>query len=92
MATRGRTRGEAQSHRRIKYDPASGNWRTGISLRPASATKIIDAASAAGMSVAGLLDKLIEQMPVDSDGRPILDARPKDPESEEDQQELPLVG
>lgn len=84
MTTRGRGRIRGQAQRRISYDPSSGEkWRTGVVFPPDEAAKVIRAAERTGMSVAGVLAKLIQQMPVDAHGRPIW---------AHEQEELPNAG
>lgn len=58
----------------IRYDPESGApWRSGVVFQCPEAVKVIRAAQEAHISVNGLLVELIRRMPVDGEGRPLLD-------------------
>ncbi len=71
MATGGPVRGRAQRGNEAAYDIDSGlPYRTTINLDPLAATRVIQAARVARMSVSGLINELVRRMPVDEDGRP----------------------
>ncbi|KAB7833529.1 hypothetical protein [Streptomyces mobaraensis] len=87
----GPVRGRAQTGRPVTYDPKSGqNWRTGVVIVPDAAEKAIKAASATGLSFAGLVNELIKRMPVDDMGRPVWAYEISDGKS--GQEELPMTG
>jgi hypothetical protein len=70
---RGPVRGKPQAHRRVSYDPSTGEpWRTGVVVPAEEAAKAITAATTAGLSFAGLVTELIRRMAVDdATGRPV---------------------
>jgi hypothetical protein len=60
----GASRGERR--RRPSYKRGSGEpWRTGAHFAPENAEKLLDWCDAADLSVAAMLDKLIEMLPTD---------------------------
>lgn len=68
---RGAVRGKRQRNRAAQYDPASGKpYRPTGNFQPDNAVKLLTMSEAMGLSVAGLLELLIEKLPVDESGRP----------------------
>lgn len=68
---RGAIRGKRQRKRTAQYDPASGKpYRPTGNFQPDIAVKLLTMSEAMDLSVAGLLELLIEKLPVDETGRP----------------------
>ncbi len=76
----GASRGERR--RRPSYQRGSGErWRAGADFSPENAEKLLDLCDAADLSVAAMLDKLIEWLPTDPrTGLPV--GWPKAPQQE----------
>jgi len=68
---RGPRPGVRQRGNTSSYDPASGlSYRPTPTFPPEEGGKLVKAAEALNVSVSEVLRRLVQQMPVDDDGRP----------------------
>lgn len=94
MARRGPRRGVAQRGRESGYDITSGlPYRTSVQLEAEAAAKMVRAHRNSNLSLSGLINELIERMPVDEQGRPVwLGEVEQKRQADQNQGRLPLNG